>query len=116
MTGDPRFTYGRAISGFDAEFAEAVQGAIITAIAEASVVGDASVMAIRTSESIAALIVVLAQAIAISDLARSPMTLRRAVDEIARRLRQHAQRAAAHSSIHDFKRRSFHGADTGGDA
>jgi low affinity Fe/Cu permease len=107
MSANPDFICARAFAGFDPQFAEALQGAIITAIGEASIVSDARVMAIRTSETIEALLVVLAQVIAISDLARSPTSLRKGLDEIARKLRQHTTRAAAGSHVQDFRRRCF---------
>jgi hypothetical protein len=109
MTPDPRFTFDRAVAGFDPQFAETLQGTIITAIAKASIVSDVPVMAVRTSETIDALLVVLAQVIAISDLARSPTSLRKGLDEIARRLRQHATRAAANSDVQRFRARCFNG-------
>jgi hypothetical protein len=116
MSDRGRTTFERAFAGFDPQFADTLQTAIITAVAEASIVSDARVMAVRTSETIEALVVVLAQVIAVSDIARSPTTLRKGVDEIARRLRQHATRAAANSEVQNFKRRCFRSGNVEGNA
>lgn len=116
MTADPRFTYGRAVAGYDEQFVETLRTAISTTIAETSFVSDAPVMAVRSSETIDALVDVLAQLIAVSDLARSPTTLRKGVDKIAMRLRQHATQAAADSEVQDFKRRCFRAGTVGGHA
>jgi ketosteroid isomerase-like protein len=48
---DSRFTYDRACKGYDEAFEQALLKAIAAAIAEASVVSDANVMAIRTGET-----------------------------------------------------------------
>ena len=112
MSTNPRFTYKRAVAGYDDRFADALRTVIATAIAEASLVSDAHVMALRTSETIEALVAVLAEVIAVSDLARSPTALRKGVDAIALKLRQHATRAAANSTVQDFRMRCFR---SGGD-
>lgn len=117
MSDTGRTTYEKATCGYDSDFERALAAAITTAIAEASRVTDAPVMALRTGETIAALTTTLAGMIALSPAARSPTTLRRAVDDIAKRLRRLAAAAVADPSVREFKRRGcFDGTDVGGSA
>lgn len=115
MKPDPRTDYATATRGYDAAFEHALAAAITTAIAEASRVTDAPVMALRTGETVAALTTTLAGMLALTPAARSPTALRHAVDEIAKRLRRLAAAAAADPSVREFKARGcFDGTDVGG--
>jgi hypothetical protein len=101
----------------DPRFERALADAIGTAIATTSVVVDAPIMAIRTGETLAALVTTLASVLALSPAARSPTALRRAVDTIAKQLRRQAAAAVADPSVHEFKRRGcFDGISTRGSA
>src|SRR5262245_60814299 len=98
-------TYARAVAGYDDAFERALADVITTAIAKTSVVTDAPVMALRTGETIAALTSALASVLAPTLAARSPTALRRAVDDIAKRLRRQAAAAAADPTTREFKTR-----------
>jgi hypothetical protein len=113
---NPRTTYARA-QQYDPAFERALVDEIGATIATASVCSDANVMAVRTGETIAALVTVLAGVIALTPAAtRSPTALRRMVDEIAKHLRVQATQAAADPDIRAFRERVFNGTDIGGHA
>jgi hypothetical protein len=83
MSSASRTTYSRA-QQYDPKFERALVDEIGTAIAHASLITDANVLAIRTGESIAALTTVLASMIAMTPNAmRSPTASRKAIDTIA---------------------------------
>jgi len=85
-------------------------------IAEASMVTDAPIMAIRTGETDAALVTSLASVLALTPDARSPTALRHAVDPIAKSLRRKATAAANDSSVQRFRTQCFDGTKVGGHA
>jgi hypothetical protein len=117
MNAGPRFTYGRAVAGFDQEFEHELLEVITTAIAEASIVSDANVMAIRTGETASALITALAAVLAISPAAaRSPTAIRHTIDELGKRLRRRIASAERDPSVQEFLRRCFNVTDVAGRA
>lgn len=108
-------TYTRATREYDPEFEHKVFAAIIQALTAASFVQVANV-ALRTGETIAALMRALACVIALPPYARSPTLLRKYVDELNKTLRRKAMDAAAAPVVRKFKRRTFNGLDVGGRA
>jgi hypothetical protein len=112
-----RTTYGRAAEGYDDEHERALVAAIMQAIAEASRVTDVDVMVFRTGEMASALLTVLAGTLAMSPAAtRSPTTIRRTIDELAKRLRRRLTAAENDQDLQDFVRRCFHGSNVEGSA
>jgi len=76
-----RTTYAEAVAGYDEAFEHHLAEVIVRAIAEASIVTDADVMALRTGETVAALTTVMAGMLAMSPaVARSPTAIRKATD------------------------------------
>jgi hypothetical protein len=90
-----RTSYARAAAGYDEQFRRELAGEIITAIAKASVVADAPVMAIRTTETLDALADALVTVLAIVPRMDVPSELRKAAEALARRLRRDVARARA---------------------
>jgi len=88
-------TYARAAAGYDAEFRRELAARIITAITEASIVCDAPVAAIRTSETLDALADVLATVLAMVPAMDEPAELRKAGKNLAARLRRDVAEARA---------------------
>jgi hypothetical protein len=101
-------TYARAVAAYDPEFERTLTDAIITTIAETSVVNDANVMAIRTGESISALMKVVTLMLAMSpSVARSPAAIRKLTDDLRRRLIKNVANAASDPSVADFMQHAF---------
>jgi hypothetical protein len=89
-------TYERALAGYDEEHERQLLEAIVTAIAHTSRVSDCAVMAIRTGETASALLSALAAIIALSPAARrSPMAIRKTIDEFSKRLRRRVARRSS---------------------
>jgi hypothetical protein len=89
-TPDPRTDFATATRGFDPQFRDALADRIITAIGMASVVRDAPVMAIRTTETVDAL-----RACLVATLALVPSRLRETVEALAKRIPLDVARARA---------------------
>lgn len=112
-----RTSYATATRGYDEAFERSLADAIAVVIATESIVTDAPIMALRTGETVGALVTTLASVLALTPDARSPTTLRRAVDAIAKTLRRKAAAAAADPSVRAFKTRGcFDGVHTKGRA
>jgi hypothetical protein len=96
----------RALAGFDEAFEERLTEAIMTAIADASRIDDCLV--IRTGESAAALVTVLASMMALSPSStRSRAAIKQVADGFRRKLAAKV-RAAEHDPLFsDFKSRVF---------
>jgi hypothetical protein len=90
-----RTTYERAARGFDEQFKDALVAEITDAIAKASLVTDANIMALRTGETIEALIVCLISMAALSPHFDTPSHLREFAEKLARRVRRSVARARA---------------------
>jgi hypothetical protein len=111
-----RTTYARATAGYDDAHERALVEAISTAIAEASMITDASAMVVRTGEVASALLTCLASVLALSpSVTRSKTAQRKMLDELGKRLRQRVA-AAENSELRAFRERVFHGNDVGGNA
>jgi hypothetical protein len=97
----------RAIAGnFDVAFETKLAEAIVTAIAEASMVDG--VMVIRTGEIAAALVTVLASVAALSPAsARSPTAIRRIAESFRKKLTTQVRTALADPLFHDCRARAF---------
>jgi hypothetical protein len=105
MKPDRRTDFSTATRGYNDALERAAADAIATTIATASVV------------TVAALVTTLASVLALTPAARSPTTLRHAVDDIAKRLRRKAAAAVADPVVRDFKTRGcFDGTGTRGQA
>lgn len=100
------------MTGYDKEFESELTRAILDAILRVST--DADTIHVRTNESVGALMSNLAGMLAPSPDGRSPTTLRRAIDIIAKRLRKLAEEAI--DDLQDFKARCFNGNDVEGRA
>ena len=84
MTVSPRTTYARATASYDDDFRRLIEE-IITAIAQASLVTDANVMA-RTGEMIEALATA-----SLTPHFGTPSHLREFAEELAKRINQRGQ-------------------------
>lgn len=107
-----RTTYGRAVAGYDEKFRQHLVGEIITAVAKASMVTDANIMALRVGETTEALLSVLISFAAMSPHFDTPSNLREFAETLARRFRREVGRARAEGFCSDF----IHGARKGGTA
>jgi hypothetical protein len=108
-------TYQRATASYDEAHERELVDAIMIAIAETSRVSDANAMVIRTGEAASALVSCLAAVLALSpSAARSPTAMRKAVDELGKRLRRRVAAAQASEEVQAFGRRVFRGNDVGG--
>lgn len=92
---DRRTTLARAVEGFDPKFETALVDAITAAIADKSIVTDQSIMAIRTGETIGALVTVRATVLAMCPDSDVPSRLREMVNTLAKRIRRRAAQARA---------------------
>jgi hypothetical protein len=88
-------TLKRARAGYDPEFRRKLADAVLTAIAEKSIVTDAAVMAVRTSETMDALADILIAIMALVPNFDTPSELRKATDALAKRVRHEVARARA---------------------
>jgi hypothetical protein len=112
-----RSTYERAIAAYDAEHERELLDAVMSAIAEASRVSDATVMVVRTGEAASALLSALAVVLALCPSAsRSPTAQRRVLDELRKRLRRRVAAAEHDEQLRDFVQRCFHGSNVEGSA
>jgi hypothetical protein len=112
MTVSPRTTYARATASYDDDFRRRLIEEIITAIAKASLVTDANVMAIRTGEMIEALTSCLIATAALTPHFDTPRHLREFAAELAKRIRREVAKARAEGFCSDF----VFGACRGGNA
>jgi hypothetical protein len=96
-----RTSFQRACAAYDPAFERALADEITLAIARASLVTDQNVMAIRTSETIAALATCLAMTLSLVPDADVPSRLREMVDQLAKRIRRDAAKAKA-EGLGDF--------------
>jgi hypothetical protein len=88
MNVDAKFTLERALLGYDAEFSAALVRAITETIFCASIVSDRHVAAMRTGETINALVTCLAGVMASVQAHDNPAVLRKNCKTIARRLQK----------------------------
>src|SRR5262249_48654392 len=98
----PRTTYERAVREYDEDFKRELIGEIITAIATASIVTDANVMALRTGETCEALLSCLISFAAMSPHFDVPSHLREFAENTARRIRRDVAKARAEGFCEDF--------------
>jgi hypothetical protein len=108
---DVRTTYGRAV-GYDEDFRQYLVGEIITAIAKASMVTDANIMAIRTGETLEALTSCLIATASLTPHFETPSHLREFAETLAKRIRREVAKARAEGFCSDF----VFGARRGGSA
>jgi hypothetical protein len=112
-----RTTYERATDGYDDAFEAQLVEAIITAIAQVSLVSDANAVVVRTGETAQALLTVLAGMLAMSpDVMRSRTAIRKLVDQLHKKLRRRTAAAGADPDLQEFLRRVFRGTDVAGRA
>jgi hypothetical protein len=112
-----RTTFARATREYDPEFERAITTAVSEAIAQVSLVTDASAMVLRTGEIIAALTTVLASTIALSPaITRSPTQVREFLAENAKRLQRQTMQAVEHPDTERFRKSWFNGNDVAGRA
>jgi hypothetical protein len=111
MTVSPRTTYARATASYDDDFRRRLIEEAITAIAKASLVTDANVMAIRTGEMIEALTSCLIATASLTSFG-TPSHLREFAEELAKRVRREVAKARAEGFYNDF----VFGARRGGNA
>jgi hypothetical protein len=103
MTEQPRRTsFAQALADYDEKFATALADAILQTIAKESMVTDAAVLALRTSETAAALVACLATVLALNPNYDVPSRLREAVDQIAKKLRRDVAKIRAAASPTGF--------------
>jgi hypothetical protein len=83
----------------------------------ASIATDCNALMIRTGETAAALITMLACVLALSPAAtRTPKAIRETIDDLGRRLRRKVAAAERSPDVMDFLARAFHGGRTEGNA
>ena len=111
MTVSPRTTYAHATASYDEDFRRRLIEEIITAIAKASLVTDANVMA-RTGEMIEALTSCLIATASLIPHFGTPSHLREFAENTAKRIRREVSRARAEGYCEDF----IFGARKGGTA
>jgi hypothetical protein len=112
MTAEfPRTTWARASRDYDEAFKHAPISEIVNAIAKASIVTDANVMAIRTGETTEALIICL-RSMSMSPHFDVPSHLREFAETLSKRVRREVARARAEGFGEDF----IFGARRGGTA
>jgi hypothetical protein len=97
-----RTTYERAVREYDDEFKRHLIEEIITAVAKASIVTDCNVMALRTGETVEALIVCLISFAAMSPHFDTPSHLREFAESTAKRIRREVGKARAEGFYEDF--------------
>src|SRR5215813_6241842 len=96
-----RTTYERATRDYDEEFKRALISEIINAIAKASMVTDANIMALRVGETCEALISCLISFAAMSPHFDTPSHLREFAETLAKRFRREVSRARAEGFCDD---------------
>jgi len=97
-TPNVRTDYATAARGFDPAFRDALIAKITTAIAHASMVKDAPILAIRTGETVEALITCLIATAAMSPQFDQPSFLREFANDLAKRIRRGVAKARANPS------------------
>ena len=99
-----RTTYARAAAGYDQEFCQHLAAEIISAIARASMVADANVCVIRTTETLDALADILITTLAMCPDMDVPSRLRQAAENLSKRVRREVTRARAEGVTDTFHR------------
>jgi hypothetical protein len=100
----------RAMAGFDERHERKLADALITAIADCSLVDG--VMVIRTGEAAAALTTVLAPILALSpSSARSRAAIRKTSEAFRKKLAANVRAAEGSPDFYEFKRRTFRNDD-----
>jgi hypothetical protein len=92
---DARTNYARAVAGYDDDFRKRLAGAILTAIAETSLVTDAKVMCLRTGETRDALVDCLITIMALTPFYDVPSHLREYAEQLAKKIRRDVARHRA---------------------
>ena len=100
----PRTTWARGRAGYDDDFRHLV-AEVITAIANASLVTDANVMALRVGETVEALTTVMISFAAMSPHFDTPSHLREFAENTAKRIRREVARARAEGVFDHFGER-----------
>ena len=98
----PGTTYARATREYDEEFKRALISEIIAAIARVSICGDDTkpkIMAIRTGETVEALLSCLISFAAMSPYFDTPSHLREFAENAAKRIRRDIARARAEGTF-----------------
>jgi hypothetical protein len=85
-TAETQTDYARAFAGFDPQFRDTLIEEIASAIAQASLLRDVPIMAIRTGETAEALIVCLIATMAMSPTMDTPSELRAFTTKLAKRV------------------------------
>jgi hypothetical protein len=98
----PRTTYERAAREYDEDFKRELIGEIITAIAKASIVTDANIMALRVGETIEALTSCMISFAAMSPHFDTPSHLREFAETLAKRIRREVAKARAEGVFGHF--------------
>jgi hypothetical protein len=107
-----RTTYERAVREYDEDFKRTLVSEIVNAVAKASMVTDANVMALRVGETLEALTLCLISFAAMSPHFDTPSHLREFAETLAKRVRREVARARAEGYGEDF----IFGARKGGNA
>jgi hypothetical protein len=111
----PRTTYERAFREYDKEFERELVSEIVNAIAKASICTDDTapkIMALRTGETVEALITCLISFAAMSPHFDTPSNLREFAETLAKRFR----RGVARGRAEGFGQNFIFGASKGGNA
>ena len=98
----PSTTYARANCEYDEDFKRHLIEEIINAVAKASIVTDANVMALRTGETIEALTICMIPFAAMSPHFDTPSHLREFAESTAKRIRREVGKARAEGFYEDF--------------
>jgi hypothetical protein len=93
--GPPRPTLARATEGYDQQFRERLTAALVETIARESMVADANVMAIRTTETADALADAMASMLTLNPAMSVPSVLRKTCEALCKKLRVDVGRARA---------------------
>jgi hypothetical protein len=100
----------RAMAGFDEAFEAKLVDEITKAIAAVSMIDN--VMVIRTGETAAALVTVLASMMALSPAStRSRAAIKQTAEGFRKKLVRQVRAAERNADVLDFKRRCFHDGD-----
>ena len=114
---DAQTTSDRAISAHDKDHERALMEAITRTIFETSAISDADAIVIRTAKCAQALVIVLADVLAMSPAAtRSPTAIRRTFDDLGKRLRRQIAVTEASEDLQEFISRTFRDNDVEGTA
>jgi hypothetical protein len=103
-------TLARAQLGYDEDFERRLTEAILAAVVETSMIDDCLV--IRTGESAAALVTVLASTMALSpSTARSPKAIKQIAECFRKKLMANVRAAEQSPDFYAFKQRTFRNDD-----